>query len=228
MAAQSSKDNLVGTIAKAVLSGQWQSGMKLPSERELAATHGLSKTVVHSALSELVSAGLLYVQPQSGTYVADYMLSGGIETLNAIVKYGGEQLGPGLIEAVLDLRLAIEGTAFFYLGDCATASGCRRLRDMADAAAQADRSDLSNLAELFFLWYREVCAQSGRQILLLFMNTLHSLSVAFWERCFRAYGIDKSISRLYSFTELIEQHNGEGAYRLLKQGIDDYLSSVNK
>ncbi|MDD5017013.1 MAG: GntR family transcriptional regulator [Eubacteriales bacterium] len=45
-------------------------GEKLPSERTLAVTHGLSRMTVRQALSELVTAGALYREQGRGTFVS--------------------------------------------------------------------------------------------------------------------------------------------------------------
>ena len=223
----SNNESFVSAVAEAVLSGRWQPGQRLPAERELAAIYGISKTAVHSGLTRLVSAGLLTSRPQSGTFVADYMLTGGIETLTAIAKYSGDNISPDLISAMLDLRLAIEGMAFRCLGDTITEAGAQRLRAMADAAFAADSSDREHLAELFFEWHREVCLQSRSHMLLLIMNSMHDLSIVFWKKYFVVYGPGNAVARLYSFTSLLEQGDGDGAYRLLVTGIREYLISIN-
>lgn len=49
--------------------GQLLPGHPIPTERELAADHGLSRTVVTQTLAELIDEGLLYKVPRQGTFV---------------------------------------------------------------------------------------------------------------------------------------------------------------
>lgn len=50
-------------------SGEYAAGRPIPSERELAASEGLSRTTVRRAIELLIDAGALHRVPGSGTYV---------------------------------------------------------------------------------------------------------------------------------------------------------------
>lgn len=50
--------------------GELSPGDRLPSERDLAAANGLARMTVRQALSELVTAGLLYREQGRGTFVS--------------------------------------------------------------------------------------------------------------------------------------------------------------
>ncbi|MGH2602789.1 MAG: FadR/GntR family transcriptional regulator, partial [Dehalococcoidia bacterium] len=54
-----------------ILSGQVRTGMKLPSERELAERYGVSRPIVREALRGLIERNLVEVRPGRGTYVRD-------------------------------------------------------------------------------------------------------------------------------------------------------------
>ncbi len=57
-------------IAEAIASGRLKPGDSLPSERELAATTGLSRVTVRKGVAELVASGQLVQRRGSGTFVA--------------------------------------------------------------------------------------------------------------------------------------------------------------
>lgn len=54
-----------------ILSGEYKTGDKFPSIRELASKYGISSITVNSVISNLVTEGLLYVEQGRGTFVAD-------------------------------------------------------------------------------------------------------------------------------------------------------------
>lgn len=68
-----------GEVAYRVLAEQLRRGIlgstfpdgRLPTEAELAKTHGLSRQTVRRAMQELVSSGMVYRVPGRGTFVAD-------------------------------------------------------------------------------------------------------------------------------------------------------------
>jgi GntR family transcriptional regulator len=62
------------TIRKRIESGDLAPGDKLPSERDLAAAHGLSRMTVRQALTELVTAGVLYREQGRGTFVSAHKM----------------------------------------------------------------------------------------------------------------------------------------------------------
>ena len=222
------KEAFVRRITKEILSGKWKPGDRLPSERELAAEMGIGKTVVHSGFEQLATMRLVHIKPKSGTFVADYMKIGNIETLNAIVQLNGNELGRDVVKAILDLRLAIEGEALRTLCLCRSTEDIVHLRSITkDIRDIADNIGVEELAEHFFIWHREICILSGKSVLTLFMNTTHDVSIAFWANYLRMYGASFAIDRLEQFTDLIEARDGEGAYNLLASGIADYLARLD-
>lgn len=221
--AENAKLRLAGKLTAAILSGQLPTGTRLPSERTMAAEEGVSKTVVHSAMEQLSASGLVAVKPKSGAYVADYMRDGNIGTLNAIVHFNGDDLSRDAAAAILELRLAIEGMALKCLCAERTAEDVALLRSKT-AAIRVMADD--GVAEAFFDWHRSVCVMSGKSILTLLMNTAHDVSMAFWVRYVVMYGRKFAADRLDAFADLIEAGDGDGAYKLLSDGIADYLARI--
>ncbi len=64
------RDQLRTMLAAEIAHGSHAGGSKLPSERELAATYGTSRTSVRQALESLVKAGILFRTVGKGTFVA--------------------------------------------------------------------------------------------------------------------------------------------------------------
>ena len=62
---------IVGQLRTAMTNGQPAAGERLPSTRALAATLGVSRTVVTGAYAQLFAEGWIEGRHGSGTYVAD-------------------------------------------------------------------------------------------------------------------------------------------------------------
>ena len=76
--APSIRELFIQQVEGAILSGQLKPGDRLPTERELADTMHISKTVVHEGLRELHRLGflcLLYTCPSPRDYAASRMPS---------------------------------------------------------------------------------------------------------------------------------------------------------
>ena len=58
-------------VERLITDGYLRAGDRLPSEKELGAKLGVSKTVIREAIRSLAAKGLVEVRPGSGTYVLD-------------------------------------------------------------------------------------------------------------------------------------------------------------
>lgn len=64
-------DEIAASINARVQRGELQPGDRLPSERELCEQHGVSRSVVREALSQLKSDGIVETRRGSGAYVLE-------------------------------------------------------------------------------------------------------------------------------------------------------------
>lgn len=62
-------DSVVDELRGQIAAGHWALGDRIPSEAELAATFGVSRTSVREAVRSLVQLGLLETRQGDGTYV---------------------------------------------------------------------------------------------------------------------------------------------------------------
>lgn len=105
-------DSLVEAFVKRfeelIISGKLTIGQKIPSERELAKTLGVSRPVVHEGLIILEQKGLVSIRPRHGVTVNDYRRQGSLAILQSLVSYGTGQLEPHILESLLATRKLIE------------------------------------------------------------------------------------------------------------------------
>ncbi len=107
------------TLREAILSGEFASGARLPTERDLAAQFGVSRSCIREALLALEIHDLVHIKVGSGVYVTE-----GAESLAGL---GAQKASEPSVAHILNARLMFEPEI------CAA------------AAAQADRDDVANL-----------------------------------------------------------------------------------
>jgi GntR family transcriptional repressor for pyruvate dehydrogenase complex len=129
-------DQIIDELRAQIATGAYPRGSRLPTERELAASFGVSAPTIREALRALSSMGLVEVRHGSGSYVAssyDGILNDSLGMLVQLENVGVEDL-IGLLR-VLNLyaaELAIEH---------ATEADIARVRAAAEATAHATTLD---------------------------------------------------------------------------------------
>ena len=93
-------EHIAQKLAKAIESGEYEVGQRLPSERELAQTFEVSRPTVREAIIALELDELVEVRLGSGVYVVNRLPPSGHE--------GAKDIGPF---ELLEARIAIEGEA---------------------------------------------------------------------------------------------------------------------
>ncbi len=91
-----------------ILSGEWPTGFKLPSEESLRKQFGASRTLVREAIRRLQGRGLIKTVNGSGSYVAGGDLQHVSMALNAYSVLAADHR---TFADLLELRMAIEGDA---------------------------------------------------------------------------------------------------------------------
>jgi GntR family transcriptional regulator len=88
---KSSSRPLYAQLEQAILgdinAGRARPGDRLPSERELAEAHGISRQTVRQTINQLVLQGILYRQPGKGTYVRSRETAIGRVHLTGITRF---------------------------------------------------------------------------------------------------------------------------------------------
>ena len=80
-------------------------GSKLPTEHELCASFGVSRTALREALRRLNARGLISIMKGSGMYVTELKIDDAIKTLNL---YYDLQFDRNLIEQIIEVRKIFE------------------------------------------------------------------------------------------------------------------------
>jgi GntR family transcriptional repressor for pyruvate dehydrogenase complex len=122
-------DRLSIEIEKLILSGELEVGSKLPPERVLAESLGVSRVSIRQALHELQSRGLIDRRPGRGTIVLSATIAAnahGASIANALVAESRE------ITDVMELRAIIEPPIAALTAARATPRDVAQLRGLVD------------------------------------------------------------------------------------------------
>jgi GntR family transcriptional repressor for pyruvate dehydrogenase complex len=127
---------IIHTLTEYFFSGEFSSGSKLPSERQLAASLGVSRAAVREAVQSLGLLGVVEIRQGDGTYLR----SSGSDILPRVIEWGlflGEQRVTDLVEARQHVEHSLAGLAARRRTDDELAE-LRRLVERMDTAASVD------------------------------------------------------------------------------------------
>ena len=224
--APSIKELLLSQIEESILSGELKPGDRLPSERELADVMGISKTIVHEGIRDLVQMGFLEVVTRKGVYVADYLSTGNLDTLLAIIKYQGGMPDPIMLSSILDIRLTLETPALLTLAKNHTDEDIEELYKLQHNVKKALSSNMSDFASALFLYRRTIVAKSGNVVAPLIMNAFYQISIYAWSDYASFTGSEEVYKRLVGTTEALKNGDGITAVNLFKESIESYKNHI--
>jgi GntR family transcriptional regulator, transcriptional repressor for pyruvate dehydrogenase complex len=95
-----------GILLKGIIKGQVCVGEKLPTERDLARDLNVNRSTVRAALGKLESLDLVEIRHGDGVYVKDYLKSGSLELIRALILLD-EQQRDSIISTCLKFRTVI-------------------------------------------------------------------------------------------------------------------------
>lgn len=226
----SPKEVLIHEIEERIIRGKLSVGEKLPTERELEAQTGVSKSVVHFALIELERRGFLTIIPRRGVYVADFAKTGSAETLNEILRYNGGKLSVKMSIEIVELRNAIEGGALIRLAAEHTDEDLVRLRAaLAEMKDEKTRElEIPEIAEMESRFHYLICELSGNEMFSLVMNSFSTISGVLWQYCAMFWGIDGFIEHDEMLIGMVERGEGHEAQKYIEDIFAVFLDAYTK
>ena len=93
------------TIESAIREKKLAIGSKLPTEREMCESFGVSRTALREALRRLSARGLINIQKGSGMYVSEINIEDAIDTLNL---YYDLKFDKNLLSQIIEVRSLFE------------------------------------------------------------------------------------------------------------------------
>ncbi|MDA8408784.1 MAG: FCD domain-containing protein [Treponema sp.] len=191
------EDTFVKRFETEILSGQYVPGDRLPAERDLAESHGVSRPVVHGAMRQLAARGLLRIEARRGIFVSDFRREGSVEMLLSLINFAGGDLAPGILDGLLEMRLLIET-------ETARLAALRAAPDeLADIERVLAREVLFEYREprdatlIDFDFHFAVALASGNSVYPLLLNSLKKV----YEKLLDRYYADPSV-----IPEVFEMH----------------------
>jgi GntR family transcriptional repressor for pyruvate dehydrogenase complex len=209
-------------IEALIVQGRMQPGDRLPSEREIAESLGVSRTSVRQAIKVLEASHLVECRIGSGTYVADP---------KSRDRDGFSNMLPAIVDTIflnqlIAARSGIERAIFKECCLSIDAQGIDNLRNLLEENARDFvENDLDDGGGLDLSFESKVAELTGNAILFQMQEKIHQLWVLAWSR----YGSEPEKKILLhnehiAMLDALEHRDCELILSLIEQHVDKEIS----
>jgi GntR family transcriptional repressor for pyruvate dehydrogenase complex len=156
-------------LCEDVLSGRYEPGEKLPTQRALAAELDVNMAPVREAVKRLEQLGLVEVRHGDAMRVTDWRASGGLDVI-AHVLFAAGGLDRGTLAHLMEARGLMLAESARLAAQRRDGAQARRLTDIAARFAGTDEAQA-----LDFAFFAELVDAAGNVVLVLVMNSIRRI-----------------------------------------------------
>lgn len=193
------KEACVLRLEEHILSGEWKAGQKLPPERELASRLGISRPVLHEALVELSTKGLVNITPRKSITVNDFRKSGSVAILSSLLAYKEGFLEPAFVQSLLGMRLLLEQETAALAARFASKDQVTELEALVRREHDLDAGMSDILTRLDFEFHLLISMASGNQVYPLIINSFRGIYTHFTGLFFQSNTDPAVIAEVHEF-----------------------------
>lgn len=217
-------------VESMIISGDLKIGDRLPTESELAESMQISKSIVHTGITNLSRKGFLRIVPRHGVYVANYVEYGTADTLMAIVRYHDGRMDKQMITSILHTRLALESLVLRNLAVNHTEEQLEKpLRILAEIRASLNGPnppDNTWVGEMLHQEYHALNIVSGNLLLPILLNSFAIFIVEYSRIWADQIGPLNAVELREKVYDYIRNGDGDGAARHLERYFDDFINTL--
>jgi DNA-binding FadR family transcriptional regulator len=223
------KDCLVTRVVRAIegqiLDGHLAVGTRLPPERDLAESLGVSRPVVREAVRILVTKGLLETRHGIGTTVRAITRAEVVKPLNLLLRTCGQDVS---IEHLHQVRSILEIENASLAAEMASEQDLEALR-AACAAMQASSSDPQQFVVNDDEFHRRLAQTTHNPLLMLLLDSIHDLMSEVRAEVAHETGLFERVMPTHlRILECIAAQDKRGARRATREHLEIALAIQNE
>jgi GntR family transcriptional repressor for pyruvate dehydrogenase complex len=165
-------DQVFRLLCEQILSGQYEQGEKLPTQRALAAELGVNMASIREAVKRLEQIRLVEVRHGDAMRVRDWRVEGGLDVIaHVLFRAGG--LDRDTLASLLEARRLMLSEAARLAAERRSDEQAGRLAELAERIAQAP--DAAAAQALDFAFMTELVEAAGNVVFQLILNSIRQL-----------------------------------------------------
>ncbi len=160
------------TIETAIREKKLTVGTKLPTEREMCESFGVSRTALREALRRLSARGLINIQKGSGMYVSEINIEDAINSLNL---YYDLKFDKNLLSQFIEVRRYFEPEIALLAARNRTEENVRELERSIIEFESCDPDNTQMEADIDNKFHLTIAKSTGNPIMQITMEPIYSL-----------------------------------------------------
>jgi DNA-binding FadR family transcriptional regulator len=208
-------DRVFSRLCEDVLSGRYEPGEKLPTQRALAAELAVNMAPVREAVKRLEQLGLVEVRHGDAMRVTDWRASGGLDVI-AHVLFAAGGLDHDTLAHLMEARRLMLAEAARLAAERRDEDQARRLTALATRIAEAP--DAQAAQALDFAFFAELVDAARNVVLVLVMNSIRQVYFARGELFVAVVADRAALAPLYRrAARAVTRHQPEAAARAVAE-----------
>lgn len=221
------KKSFVHIIQQKIFSGEYPIGQLLPTERELAAELGVSRSLVNTGILELANQGFVHILPRKGTVVADYKRNGTLQVLSALMNYDSFRFDYPLLKDLVDLRILIECEAARLASSNATGDELDTLSTLVQCMQNSNPPE--NAAKPMLRFHYLLTQYSGNAVYAMTFKSFETTILRLMQLHLRtAPDLPKSVKLHESLVRALWAHDSEASAQYARACILHGMNALKK
>lgn len=215
LVAPSLTDLFVKQMEHMILTGELKAGERLPTERQLSQQMRVSLAVVNGGINKLADYGFLTIKPRKGVYVNDFIRTGNMRTLEAIMSFMGSYFSPEYYEPLSAVRKKVEPLIIEAACTHRTEENLDNLRAVCEKYNKVQ--EVNRAAEAGYEFLHEMAIAGGNVIYPMLVAEAKELIIGSYKDLFSIIGKGKYHKFFDGLLEALEQKDKEKALQLFGQ-----------
>ncbi len=166
-------ETIIEELKISILSGEYKSGEKLPTLRELAELYNVSRSVINAVVVDLETNGYIKIVPTKWIEVADWENEGNLSILSDLVQFG--MLNMKQLQDLLEARKFLELECVRKAAENATKEQLGRLRAL--LIEEETEDDPKKRARYDLLFHYAICKLSGNMVYGFIMKAFEASAI---------------------------------------------------
>jgi GntR family transcriptional repressor for pyruvate dehydrogenase complex len=207
------------TIEKAIREKKLAVGDKLPTEREMCESFGVSRTALREALRRLSARGLISIQKGSGMYITELNIEDAVRTLNL---YYDLKFDKDLLSQIIEVRRLFEPEIAGLAAINRSGEDIAELEENLVEFAGCDPDNTQKEADLDNKFHLIVTRSTSNPIMQITMEPIYSLLPRMRNFIYGNIEGEKEHTLRYhqEIVMAIKAQNGDEASEIMKEHLN--------